>query len=80
MKPAEVTISYVVYPPNYVLGVGYFNTTRMTRARSICVRLGKGSTVVRQVMKRNKRGTSWYTPYKSTKLGRIFEEYTYIGN
>lgn len=79
MKPAKVTISYYVYPPEYIPGMVYFKTSRIKRARSLCVRLGKGSTVVRQVTKSNKRRTRWYTPYKFTKLGRIFDEYVYLG-
>lgn len=77
MKPASVTLSYVVYPPNYKPGDGYKQFGRMINARRACIAYGPGSEVVRTLTKRNRRGGHVYTPFIKTKLRWIEDRWIY---
>ena len=60
MKPAERTLSYVIYPKDYVPGVGYRKARTLVGALRECRKLGVGAEVTRYYYTRNKRGShSW---------------------
>lgn len=80
MKPASVTLSYVVYPPNYRPGDGYKSVGRLSNARRACVAYGPGAEVIRTVTKRNRRGGHIYTPHRKTRLGFIEDRWVYATN
>lgn len=63
MKPAEVTRSWIVYPPNYVPGHGYTEMRFLKDAWNKACSLGEGAVVISQIHKRNYRKglSSWET-------------------
>ena len=72
MKPASRTVSYVVYPPNYVPGDGYVIEKTLKAAERRCRKkgFGIGSDVVRFYQTKNKRGGStWNDPRQWTYTG-----------
>lgn len=57
MKPAKVTISYLVYPPDYDPFVNkYYKIDTLKKAKRKAISLGFGSEVVRNVHKMNRKG------------------------
>lgn len=47
MKPAQLTITYVVYPPDYKPGDGYRKADTLKLARRLAVRYGIGAEIWR---------------------------------
>lgn len=57
MKPAERTISYTVYSPNYVPGkCAYERVENFKKAKKLAFSWGVGSEIVRIVYKLNRKG------------------------
>jgi hypothetical protein len=57
VKPAHRTVSYVVYSPGYVPGIGKYKRARNIKAAfRICRQFGVGSEVMRNFEKRNRKG------------------------
>ncbi|UBM12826.1 hypothetical protein [Cupriavidus metallidurans] len=46
-KPASLTLSYVVYPPNYKPGDGYRNVDTLKKAQRRALALGPGAEIWR---------------------------------
>lgn len=59
MKVAQIKKSWIVYPPNYKLGDGYFKVPFLKDAWNKACSLGAGS-LCRLVVEHNKRGWSSY--------------------
>jgi hypothetical protein len=57
-KPAERTISYVVYPANFKPGRGYKRAKNLKEALRYCRQYGKGAEIDRCIYKRNRKGES----------------------
>lgn len=63
MKPAQRTIKYIVYSPNYVPGKGTWEIIEnFKKAKKKAVSLGVGSEIVREIYRKNRKGYgSWRT-------------------
>lgn len=59
-KPACLTVSYLVYEPEYCHGKRFAVAKTKTAAIKVCRRFGIGSEVVRQIHKINRHGVSQY--------------------
>lgn len=82
MKPAESTITYVVYSPNYVPGEGRYKKARnLAEARHFMRGFGVGASCIRKIRRTNRKAYSrWYAPYRDLgKGGRRFFELVYKG-
>lgn len=62
MRKSYRTISYIVYPPNYVPGDGYVDKKCLSDALKQCRKkgFGAGSEVVRLLTTRNNHGAGGY--------------------
>lgn len=55
MKPANRTITYTVYEPDYVPGMRYEKARSLKEAKTWCRRFGIGSEIIRNFSKRNRK-------------------------
>ena len=57
-KPATLTISYIIYPPNYEPGNGYHMADTVKKARRIALRLGVGAVIHRCTVRQRRLPTN----------------------
>jgi hypothetical protein len=60
-KKAQIKRSWIVYPPNYIPGDGYFSIPFLKNAWNKACELGEGSELYERVHKKYRNGAASYS-------------------